>query len=87
MRWKRYHSPFPTRTARPSGCPDTFLGSAPPAHYATGKNQLYVNLYVGSSATVDLDGTKVAIRQQTRYPWEGNVKFSLKCDKPTTFDF
>jgi DUF1680 family protein len=70
-------------------CPPMFLkfmGAMPGYIYATGKNQLYVNLYVGSSATVDLDGTKVAIRQQTRYPWEGKVKFSLKCDKPTTFD-
>ena len=71
-------------------CPPMFLklmGAMPGYIYAVGPKELDVNLYIGSSATVDLAGAKVNVQQRTRYPWEGNVSFSLKCDKPATFDF
>jgi uncharacterized protein len=38
---------------------------------------IYVNLFVGSRANVPLGGNTVAIRQDTRYPWDGRVRLSI----------
>ena len=47
---------------------------------------VYVNLFVGSSATVRLAENPVKIRQETRYPWEGRVKIAVDPAQPATFD-
>ncbi len=47
--------------------------------YATGKDSLYVNLYAGSTVTVDnVAGTKVEIEQTTDYPWSGKVAIVVR---------
>jgi len=46
---------------------------------------LYVNLYAGGSAEVDLAGGKIAVTQDTRYPWDGAVKIRLTPDKARAF--
>jgi DUF1680 family protein len=47
--------------------------------YATGKDSLYVNLYAGSTVTVDdVAGTKVEIEQATDYPWSGKVAIVVR---------
>ena len=46
---------------------------------------LYVNLYAGSTATLDLAGGKLAVRQETQYPWDGAVKIVLTPDRARTF--
>jgi len=51
--------------------------------YASNENDLYVNLFVQSSAKVDLKSTTTEIEQQTDYPWEGNVKIALNPEKET----
>ncbi len=45
-----------------------------------------VNFFENGEATVDFDGTTVKIIQETRYPRVGNVKISVKCDSPKTFE-
>jgi hypothetical protein len=46
--------------------------------YAQSSDSVYVNLFVGSHATVNLpSGNIVAIQQETRYPWEGAVSIRL----------
>ena len=71
-------------------CPPMFLklmGAMPGYIYAKSPQKLFVNLYVGSTANLDMAGRKLTIRQETRYPWDGKATFTLQCDKPATFDF
>jgi uncharacterized protein len=59
-----------------------FLASVPGYVYAQRGNQLYVNLFVASSAEVKMDnGRTVKMTQETRYPWEGSVKMTVKPDQ------
>ncbi len=46
--------------------------------YAARERDLYVNLYVAGSARCDLAGGTIAVRQKTRYPWDGNVLLTLE---------
>ncbi len=72
--------------------PRTLL-SLPTWTYTKGQDELYVNLFVGSTVTVDnLAGTSVQLVQTTAYPWSGQVvlavnpaaskKFALKIRVP-----
>jgi DUF1680 family protein len=45
--------------------------------YATRGDDLYVNLYIGSTVNVDLSGTSVQIKQTTDYPRSGHVELSI----------
>ena len=46
---------------------------------------VFVNLYVGSRATVDLAGTAIRFAQNTRYPWDGIVAIAVDPPAPTRF--
>lgn len=54
-----------------------FLPSVPGYVYAVGDDALYVNLFIGSSATIEIGGRPVNIEQETRYPWDGKVRISV----------
>jgi hypothetical protein len=54
--------------------------------YATAAEDVYVNLFVGSTARLAPGGQAVAIRQDTRYPWDGHVKISVDPEQPRTFN-
>lgn len=46
--------------------------------YTTGRNELDVNLFVGSTVTLDnLVGTSVQLVQTTDYPWSGKVSLTV----------
>lgn len=45
--------------------------------YASAANDIWVNLFVGSNTTIQLKGGKVEVKQQTGYPWNGNVNLTL----------
>ncbi|HWH68174.1 MAG TPA: beta-L-arabinofuranosidase domain-containing protein, partial [Candidatus Sulfotelmatobacter sp.] len=45
--------------------------------YATHGNALYVNLFMGGSAKLDLAGTILEVKQVTRYPWDGKVTLTM----------
>jgi hypothetical protein len=62
-----------------------FLPSLPGYIYATGERALYVNLFVGSRATVTLAGQSVRVTQQTGYPWDGAVSLTLAPARPAAF--
>lgn len=55
-----------------------FLASLPGYVYAVKGDALYANLYVGGKATVKIGDSKVGIVQETRYPWAGEIKFTLE---------
>jgi DUF1680 family protein len=54
--------------------------------YAQGDDRIYVNLYVGSEATIDLPGGPVTLTQHTRYPWGGRVRIEIAPQAPMEFD-
>ena len=53
--------------------------------YAWRGDELFVNLYVQGTAVVALDGGAVTVRQETRYPWDGDV--DLTVDPGTAREF
>ncbi len=61
-------------------CPSNitrFLPSIGNYVYGTGSDALWVNLYMGNEAKIDIDGRQVDISMQTQYPWDGNVKLTI----------
>ncbi|MBE7500166.1 MAG: glycoside hydrolase family 127 protein [Verrucomicrobiales bacterium] len=65
--------------------PRTLL-SLPTWMYALGPDRLYVNLFVGSTVTLDgLAGTRVEVCQTTDYPWNGQVTLTLNPAQPKAF--
>jgi DUF1680 family protein len=53
------------------------LAQLPEFIYAQQDDVIYVNLFVGSSADIELPGGNVRIQQTTRYPWDGNVEIEI----------
>ena len=50
------------------------LASLPGYFYGLKDDEIWVNLYAQSTATIHLtDGRTVKLRQSTRYPWEGEI--------------
>jgi DUF1680 family protein len=69
-------------------CPPMFLklmGAMPGYIYATDKSGIYINLFVGSKARIQLGGHKVQLTQTTDYPWQGKVEVAVEPDKPSEF--
>ena len=69
-------------------CPPMFLkimGALPGYIYAQGQDAVYVNLFIGSQATLTINGAKVVLRQKTRYPWEGTIQISVEPVRETEF--
>jgi uncharacterized protein len=62
-----------------------FMASVPGYIYAQRDTTLFVNLYAGGSADVDIAGGKLKLSQTTRYPWDGAVKITLTPDKARAF--
>jgi DUF1680 family protein len=60
-----------------------FLASVPGYVYAQRGDSLWVNLFMASTADIQLDnGRKVKLVQETRYPWNGSVKMTVNPDQP-----
>lgn len=53
--------------------------------YTCSENSIFVNLYIGSSAHLDIDQNEVCLTQRTNYPWDGTINFELTADRPTEF--
>ena len=63
-----------------------FLASVPGYVYAKRGDTLYVNLFVASTADVEMDGgRKVMLVQETRYPWDGAVRITVSPDREGLF--
>jgi hypothetical protein len=59
-----------------------FLASVPGYVYGQRGDTLWVNLYMGSTADIKMDsGRTVKVSQQTRYPWDGDVKMTVNPDQ------
>jgi uncharacterized protein len=66
-------------------CPSNitrFMASVPGYVYAQQGDTLYVNLYLGSTATVRMDnGRTLGITQDTKYPWDGRIRMTVTPDR------
>jgi len=63
-----------------------FMASLPGYVYAHRDDALYVNLFGGNEAKIDMGGRAVKIKQETLYPWDGTVKMTIDPDKGEEFD-
>ena len=54
--------------------------------YAVKDNQLYVNLFAGNTATIQVLGKEVTLSQQTNYPWDGDITLKIEKTKAKAFD-
>jgi DUF1680 family protein len=62
-----------------------FMPSLPGYAYTQKADNVYVNLFIGGSAVVKLPGNTVRLRQQTRYPWDGEVKITVEPEQTGRF--
>jgi uncharacterized protein len=54
--------------------------------YSKSADSLYVNLFIGSTVTIEkLAGTDVQMGQTTDYPWKGSVAITVNPAKPAKF--
>jgi DUF1680 family protein len=61
-------------------CPSNvarFIPSIPGFAYAHKGKDVYVNLFLGGNVSMETADNKVTLRQETRYPWEGDVRISV----------
>jgi len=69
-------------------CPSNicrFIPSVPGYIYAKRGNDLYVNLFMNNSATIDLNGEHITIEQSTEYPWKGEIGIRVDPAKNKVF--
>jgi DUF1680 family protein len=62
------------------------LAQMPEFIYAQRDDVVYVNLFVGSSADLELPGGALRLRQQTNYPWDGDVTIAIDSEEPAEFE-
>tara|TARA_B100001059_G_scaffold31319_1_gene25366 strand:- start:1844 stop:3799 length:1956 start_codon:yes stop_codon:yes gene_type:complete len=46
--------------------------------YSIKDQDIFINLFIGNTAELDLNGKKIKLNQSTKYPWNGKVKFSVE---------
>ena len=69
-------------------CPSNicrFIPSVPGYVYAVNGNDLYVNLYMPNTLTQKVNGKDVVLRQETGYPWNGDVQITIDKNSAKTF--
>jgi DUF1680 family protein len=63
-----------------------FMAQLPGLIYAKRDDVVYVNLFIGSQASLEAGGTALTLRQQTRYPWDGHVLIEVEPDRPVDLE-
>lgn len=69
-------------------CPSNicrFIPSLPGYVYAVRKRDVYVNLFMSNTARLDVAGKQIALRQNTAYPWSGDISLSVDSNKAGRF--
>ncbi|WP_409994849.1 glycoside hydrolase family 127 protein [Chitinophaga pinensis] len=85
-----HHSMEPGRSGwfECSCCPTNmarFLPSLPGYIYAQKARDVYVNLFISSTANIQVEKQKVKIVQTNNYPWNGDLRFNIEPEKATDF--
>ncbi|GHT20903.1 hypothetical protein FACS189430_00100 [Bacteroidia bacterium] len=61
-------------------CPSNvsrFIPSLPGYVYAVNNSDVYVNLFMGNTAELTVNGKKVSLTQSTDYPWTGDIHIKV----------
>ncbi len=69
-------------------CPSNitrFMPSIPGYAYAVKSSHIYVNLFMQGEAKIEISDNIVSIKQETEYPWKGDVKIVVSMEKPGKF--
>ncbi len=69
-------------------CPSNlsrFIPSFPGYMYAVKDRKLYVNLFAGNTATMQIEGKDVVLEQQTNYPWDGDITLKIQKNQTKAF--
>jgi len=69
-------------------CPSNlsrFIPSFPGYMYAVKDRKLYVNLFAGNTATMQIEGKDVVLEQQTNYPWDGDITLKIQKNQAKAF--
>jgi uncharacterized protein len=53
--------------------------------YTVRENTVYTQLYVGGQAELELNGSRIILKQESNYPWSGDIKFTIQTDQETEF--
>ena len=62
-------------------CPSNlsrFIPSVPGYLYGVKNNNIYVNLFAGNISTIKVCGKDVVLEETTEYPWNGDIKITVK---------
>ncbi|WP_435314779.1 glycoside hydrolase family 127 protein [Cellulophaga fucicola] len=90
--YDKMNTEFPTRQAYLDCfcCPPNLVRTIAKVSgwaYSKSKNGIAVNLYGGNTLNTTLtDGSKIKLKQETAYPWDGDVKITMQECKNTPFD-
>ena len=69
-------------------CPSNlcrFIPSFPGYVYAVKGRCLYVNLFAGNTATMQVEGKQVVLSQETNYPWDGDITLKIQKNQAKQF--
>jgi uncharacterized protein len=69
-------------------CPSNvarFIPSVPGYFYAKKDDDIYINLFAAGTAEVDIKSTKVLLKQETNYPWDGQVNVFINPNSSSSF--
>ena len=69
-------------------CPSNlcrFIPSFPGYMYAVKDRKLFVNLFAGNTATIQVAGKDVVLEQTTQYPWDGDITVTIKKNQAKQF--
>ena len=72
-----------------SCCPTNicrFIPAVPGYIYAQKENDLFINLFINSSASLLINKIPLELVQENNYPWDGDLSFRLKTAKPNKFN-
>ena len=85
LRWGRSREPYISCFCCPPNIVRT-IAQVGAYLYSVSDDGIWVNLYAGSRATVELnEGTEVEVIQETEYPWAGQVSLTVNPQTPAPF--
>jgi uncharacterized protein len=62
-----------------------FLPSVPGYVFAQNQNDLFVNLFMSNSSTIELTSGKIQVTETTNYPWNGKVALQINPENSSAF--
>lgn len=54
-----------------------FLPSIGNYIYGVSNDALWLNLYIGNEAKINIDNNEIVVKQETNYPWQGSVSLTI----------